>query len=146
MVDYFILRTRFRDNQPMNVLLKRRDDWIRDLNMNLVRGKVIRSTHFFDELADPQKLQLLKALDSEQGAREDSDAKIIEQYIRSMSFFKPYAEFESIDFASVVQECKLVKCRAGTRLTNYGDTAENIYIIISGRVALGHPNAEWFKI
>lgn len=97
----------------MNTLLKRRDDWVRDLNMNLVRGKVIRSTHFFDELQDYNKLELLKALDSEPGSRDDSEVRLIESYVRSMSFFKPYAEFESIDFASVVQECKLVKVRAG---------------------------------
>ena len=44
-----ILKTRFNDTQDRKVLFKRRDDWIKDLNMNLVKGKVIRSTHYFDE-------------------------------------------------------------------------------------------------
>ena len=70
-VDLLILRTRFKDTKERKVLLKRRDDWIKDLNMNLVKGKVVRSTHYFDDLDRNQKLTLLKALDSEPGARED---------------------------------------------------------------------------
>jgi len=63
-----------------------------------------------------------------------------------MSFFKQYAEFESIDFQSVVQECKLNKIRAGTRLTNFGDSADTIYLVLSGRMAICHPNASYVKI
>ena len=70
-VDLLILRTRFKDTKERKVLLKRRDDWIKDLNMNLVKGKVVRSTHYFDDLDRTSKLTLLKALDSEPGVRED---------------------------------------------------------------------------
>jgi len=55
-VDLLILRTRFKDTKDRKVLLKRRDDWIKDLNMNLVKGKVVRSTHYFEDLIDAQKL------------------------------------------------------------------------------------------
>ena len=45
-----ILRQRFEDTADRRVLFKRRDDWIKDLNLNLVKGKVIKSTHYFEEL------------------------------------------------------------------------------------------------
>ena len=48
-VDYLILKTRFpADQADRKTLFKRRDDWIKDLNMNLVKGKVVKSTHYFD--------------------------------------------------------------------------------------------------
>ena len=50
-VDFLILKTRFQEfheKVDRRVLFKRRDDWIKDLNMNLVRGKVVKSTHYFD--------------------------------------------------------------------------------------------------
>ena len=46
-----ILRQRFEDTADRRILFKRRDDWIKNLNLNLVKGKVIKSTHYFDELA-----------------------------------------------------------------------------------------------
>lgn len=45
-----MLRTRFHDTRDAKILFKRRDDWIKDLNLNLVRGKVVRSTTYFDDL------------------------------------------------------------------------------------------------
>ena len=50
-VDFLILKTRFQEFQEKadrKALFKRRDDWIKDLNMNLVKGKVVKSTHYFD--------------------------------------------------------------------------------------------------
>lgn len=94
---FLILRTRFKDTKNSKILEKRREDWIKDLNMNLVTGKVVRTTHFFEDLPDFRKLDLLKALDSEPGLRDDAECKQIERYIRSMTFFKPYSEFESKD-------------------------------------------------
>ena len=47
-VDFLILKTRFQDQADRKTLFKRRDDWIKDLNMNLVKGKVVKSTHYFD--------------------------------------------------------------------------------------------------
>lgn len=139
-VDLLILKTRFKDTRDRKVLLKRRDEWIKDLNMNLVRGKVIRSTHYFDDLEDAQKMTLLKALDSEAGMRDDTQCKAIEAYVRSMTFLKPYSEFESVDFQSVVQEIKLQKVKAGQRITTYGDMADSVHVIINGRIAISHPN------
>ena len=56
MVETFILRTRFKDTRDHKVLQKRKDEWVKDLNMNLVKAKVIRSTVYFNELMDHQKL------------------------------------------------------------------------------------------
>ena len=47
-VDFLILKTRFSEQTDRKTLFKRRDDWIKDLNMNLVKGKVVKSTHYFD--------------------------------------------------------------------------------------------------
>lgn len=98
MVETFILRTRFKDTRDFKTLLRRKDDWVKDLNMNLVKAKVIRSTLYFDDLMDAQKLALLKSLETEQGSRDEADTKHIEPYVRSISLFKPYAEFTSDDF------------------------------------------------
>jgi len=52
IVDLLVMKTRFKDTEDNTTLLKRRDDWIKDLNLNLIRGKVVRSTVYFDELQD----------------------------------------------------------------------------------------------
>ena len=65
MVETFILRTRFKDTRDFKTLLRRKDDWIKDLNMNLVKAKVIRSTLYLHDLLDAQKLALLKSLETE---------------------------------------------------------------------------------
>ena len=137
----WIMRTRFKDTTNCKVLEKRRSDWLADLNMNLITGKVIRSTHYFNTLEDDEKLSVLRVLDSEPGNREDGECRIIEPFVRSMSLFKPYSDFEFSDFLSVLQEIKLLKVRAGTRITNYGEASDSIFFIINGRVALTHPNA-----
>ena len=144
--DLLILKTRFKDTTDRKVLLKRRDDWIKDLNMNLIRGKVVRSTLYFEELKDHDKIALLKALESEPGQREVDDCKLIEPFIRSMSFFKPYAEFESSDFAHVVQEINLHKVRAGSRVASFGETADSVYVVVAGRIAITHPNQLFLSI
>ena len=43
-----IMTTWFRDTRDRKTLEKRREDWIKDLNMNLLKAKVARATHFFD--------------------------------------------------------------------------------------------------
>ena len=70
--------------------------------MNLVKGKVIKSTHHFDELENNDKIKLVKALASEPGKRDHEEMKMIEQYLRTVSLFKPYAHFKSEDFESLV--------------------------------------------
>ena len=141
-----ILRTRFQDTKDRKVLFKRRDDWIKDLNMNLVKGKVIRSSHYFDELTERDQIGLLRALETEQGSREEKDCALIEPFVRSISMFKPYAEFESGDFQNIFQEMKLHKVRKGTRITNFGENADTIYLVVSGRIAITHPNAELIQL
>ena len=66
-----ILKQRFADGATHQVLMKRRDDWIKDMNLNLVKGKVVKATHYFDdELSNIEKIKLVKALHSEQGKRD----------------------------------------------------------------------------
>ena len=48
IIELLILKTRFQEQTDRKTLFKRRDDWIKDLNMNLVKGKVVKSTHYFD--------------------------------------------------------------------------------------------------
>jgi len=146
MVEFLMLRTRFKDTRDGKVLFKRRDDWIKDLNLNLVRGKVVRSTVYFDELADPQKLQLLRALETEPNNREPHECALIEPYVRSMTFLKPYQEFESSDFLPILQEIKLHKFKAGTRIVNFGEPANSIYIVVNGRIAITHPDEFYIEI
>ena len=41
--------------------MKRRDDWIKDMNFNLIKGKVVKATHYFDdELTNVEKIKLVK--------------------------------------------------------------------------------------
>ena len=109
--------------------------------MNLVRGKVVKSTHYFDEAPLAEKAKLVKALETDPGMRDDKECALIEPFVRSMSLFKLYNEFESADFQNIFQEMKLHKLRKGTRLTNFGEVNDTIYFVLSGRVAVTHPNA-----
>lgn len=145
-VQLWILRSRFGDNAEKRVLIKRRDDYIKDMNMNLLKGKVIRSSHYFEEITFPQQMAIIRALEEEPGAREDVSCKLLEPYVRSMSFFKPYQEFESSDFQSVCQDLKLHKVHKGTRIGNYGDPSDTVYLIMKGRVAITHPNSAYFEV
>ena len=145
-VQMWILRSRFGDGADKRVLIKRRDDYIKDMNMNLLKGKVIRSSHYFEEISYPEQMGIIKALEEEPGTREDISCKLLEPYIRSMSFFKPYQEFEPSDFQSVCQDLKLHKVHKGTRLGSYGDPSDTVYLIMKGRVAITHPNKAYFKV
>ncbi len=49
-VETWIIKSRFGDDADKATIRKRRVDFGNDCNMNLVRGKVIRSTTYFDEL------------------------------------------------------------------------------------------------
>ena len=46
----------------------------------------------------------------------------------------------------MVQEIKLEKLRAGTRLTSFGESADSIYVILDGRVAVNHPNEQYMLL
>ena len=90
------------------------------------------------------KQKLLHALEKEPGSREIEDLKTLEKYVRSMSFFKLYKEFEPSDFHSLCQDMKFHKIHRNTRLTNYGENADQVYVILKGRIAMTHPNKEYF--
>ena len=112
-IENMILRQRFQDTRDGIVLQHRKADWIKDLNMNLITGKVVRSTHYFDSLDHHKKVLLVKALAHEPGNREHKDCELIEPYVRSMTVFKPYKNFESSDFMPILQELKLHKFSRG---------------------------------
>ena len=81
----------------------------------------------------------MRALDTETGPERNTE--LIEPLVRSMSVFKPYAEFSSSDFAPILQEMKLLKFRRGKRVCSFGKNADHLYFIVSGRIAITHPNA-----
>ena len=142
-----ILKQRFADAATHQVLMKRRDDWIKDMNLNLVKGKVVKATHYFDdELSNVEKIKLVKALHSEQGKRDMHELQMIEKYVRSMVLFKPYAHFLPGDFESVLQEIKLHKVKKNTRICNFGDVADRVYLVVNGRIAITYPTSLYFKI
>ena len=49
LIENMILRHRFFDTKDRYALQHRKADWVRDLNLNLITNKVIKSTHYFDE-------------------------------------------------------------------------------------------------
>ena len=81
---------------------------------------------------------MMRALDTETGPERKTED--IEPFVRSMSVFKPYAEFSSSDFAPILQEMKLLKFRRGKRVCSFGKNADHLYFIVSGRIAITHPN------
>ncbi len=85
-------------------------------------------------------MDLMKALDTEPGNRENKQLDLILKYIRSMSVFKQYEEFEDSDYEQIVKGVRLHKVKRGTRICNHGEYADQTYWIISGRVAITHPN------
>ena len=126
--------------------MKRRDDWIKDLNLNLIKGKVVKSTAYFDKISKIEQIKLVKALETDHENRDAKEFKIIKPYVRSMSFFKPYAAFKSKDFEQIFRDIKLHKFRKGKRISNFGDNADTVYVILSGRVAITHPNEDLINI
>ena len=49
--------------------MRRMKDWMQDLNFNLCTGKVVRTTFYFEDLIDKEKLRLMQALDTEKELR-----------------------------------------------------------------------------
>ena len=145
-IEGLILRQRFFDTKDRKILMKRRDDWIKDLNLNLIRGKVVKSTHYFEDCTHGEQVELVKALDVEPGNRENKHCETILKYIRSMTVFKQYEEFEDSDFEQIVKSVKLHKIRKNQRICNFGEFADCTYWIISGRVAITHPNEHYVKV
>ena len=67
-LEVLILRTRFSDHvSKFKEMIRRKEEWIKDLNLNLVKGKVIKSTHYFDELSLERKRILIEALNTDPG-------------------------------------------------------------------------------
>ena len=143
---YLILKSRFEDTKDKRVLFKRKEDFLKDLNLNLFTGKITKSTNYIDENGRETLGRLVSALEKESGEREPELCNLIEPFVRSISIFKPYREFESSDFQSVLQEMKLHKVRKGTRICNFGDNADTVYLILAGRVAITHPKAALMKL
>ena len=46
---YLILKSRFEDTKDKRTLFKRKDDFLKDINLNLMNGKILKSTNYFDE-------------------------------------------------------------------------------------------------
>ena len=42
--------TKFQDSKIARAIVSRKGEWVRDLNMNIITGKVIKSTHYFGEI------------------------------------------------------------------------------------------------
>ena len=84
----------------------------------MVTGKITRETYWQEDVPKQTQINLVNALEVEPGQREVEQYKAIEPFVRSLKMFKPYAEFESADFYSILQEMKLHKVRKGTRIFN----------------------------
>ena len=114
--------------------------------MNLIKGKVIKSTHYFDNISRVDQIKLVRALEVEHENRDFKEFEVIAPYVRSMSIFKPYAEFGQRDFEQIFRDIKLHKLKKGKRVTNFGDNADTVYIILSGRVAITYPNSDLLNL
>lgn len=79
--------------------------------MNLVKGKVVKSTHYFDGLSRVEQIKLVRALEVDHESRDAKEFEAIGPFVRSMSIFKPYAEFEDRDFEQIFKDIKLHKFR-----------------------------------
>ena len=80
------------------------------------------------------------ALNKESEFRDDADCRVIAPYVRSLSFLKAYSGYEYSDFISLMKDIKLHKKKRGSRICNYGEMADSIYVIVSGRIAITHPD------
>ena len=49
--------------------MRRLKDWMQDLNFNLCTSKVVRTTCYFEDLNNKEKLRLMQALDTEKELR-----------------------------------------------------------------------------
>ena len=78
--------------------------------------------------------------------RTEKECQAIEKYIRSFYFLRSYSHFESDDFHPITKEVKLIKLKRGERLTDYGSDCNDILVIVSGCVAITHPNDTYMGI
>ena len=78
--------------------------------------------------------------------RDVKEFDLIAPYVRSMSIFKPYVEFDNKDFEQIYRDIKLHKIKKFRRIANFGENADTVYLILTGRVAITYPNAELAKI
>ena len=62
LIENMILRQRFFDTKDRITLQHRKADWVRDLNLNLITGKLIKATYYFDEQSRREQVKLIKAL------------------------------------------------------------------------------------
>ena len=114
--------------------------------MNLCRGKVVKSTNYFDQLSKVDQIKLVKALEVDHESRDVKEFDLIAPYVRSMSIFKPYVEFDNKDFEQIFRDIKLHKVKKFKRITNFGENADTVYLILTGRVAITYPNTQLAKI
>lgn len=72
---FLILKSRF-GNEPRDKkwLFKRKEDFVKDLSLNMLSGKITRETYFMEDSSRSKQLKLVKALEVEPGNRE------VEQY------------------------------------------------------------------
>ena len=84
----------------------------------------------------------MKALEVDNESRDVKEFDVIAPFVRSMSVFKPYAEFDNRDFEHIFRDIKLHKIKKNKRITNFGDNADTVYIILSGRVAITYPSQQ----
>ena len=88
----------------------------------------------------------MKALEVDHESRDQKEFDVIAPFVRSMSVFKPYAEFDNRDFEHIFRDIKLHKIKKNKRITNFGDNADSVYLILSGRVAITYPNQQLVKM
>lgn len=100
---FLILKSRFgNETHDKKFFMKRKDELIKDLSLNMLTGKITRETYFHEDIPRVNQLSLIKALQVEPGTREVDQYKVVEPYLRSLKMFKPYADFESADFYSLI--------------------------------------------
>ena len=138
--NYLVLKSRFGTGEQIDkkTIFKRKEDLLRDLNLDLLDGKITKGTYFFDDeklkvsedgvLENIDKheerrhkrreaqIEIIKALECEPNSRDIEQCKAIEPLVRDMKLFRPYSEFKFEDLQSIFQEMKLHKVRKGTRL------------------------------
>ena len=79
-------------------------------------------------------------------SRDVKEFELIAPFVRSMSIFKPYVEFDNKDFEQIFRDIKLHKIKRFERITTFGENADSVYIIMVGKVAITYPNVELVKL
>lgn len=65
---------------------------------------------------------------------------MIEPLLRSLTVFSCFTDYKSEDFKALANCVKVVKVKKNTRIFNYGETSDELYVVLRGQIGIIYPD------